>query len=64
MSSFVEILGKMKVLIVDDSPLFLIGFRMTLTASYAFQNILEAGNAEKALSLLESDPEIGVAVVV
>ena len=63
MSSFVEILGKMKVLIVDDSPLFLIGFRMTLTASYAFQNILEAGNAEKALSLLESDPEIGVAVV-
>lgn len=53
----------MKVLIVDDSPIYLMGFKMAMAANPAISTVVSAKSALEALETLEKDGEIGAAVV-
>lgn len=53
----------MKILIVDDSQVFVMGLRLALKSFADVTEILEAGTVPEALSRLKANPDIDVAVV-
>jgi len=50
----------MKILIIEDHPLFVEGLRLILDDLVEQGEILSASHAKQAMALLESEPEIGL----
>ncbi len=48
----------MKILIIEDHPLFVEGLRLILDDLFSDAEVLSASHAKQALAILESDPDI------
>ena len=52
-----------KILLVDDSQIFLMGLRMAFQAADWVDGIYEARNQDQALKMLESHDDISLAII-